>query len=193
MIAREQDAAARAAWRAQMATCDPRSLVFLDETSTPTTMTPLWGRAPRGERAVGHVPRRRWEAVTLLATLTATGLGPGLQLPGTVDRDVFDAFVVTTLVPSLQPGQTVVMDTLAVHNSASARQAIEAAGCHLVFLPTYSPDFNPIEQTFATLKHLLRKAEARTVEAIMTATQQAYETLSGSDARGYFRAAGYNI
>lgn len=176
-----------------MATRDPHALVFLDETSTPTTLTPLWGRAKRGARAVGQVPRRRWEVVTLLATLTVTGLGPGLQLPGAVDRDAFDTFVVKVLTPSLRPGQTVIMDNLSVHKSTTAREAIEAAGCDLVFLPTYSPDFNPIEQVFAALKHLLRKVEARTIDAIMTATQQAYATLADTDAHGYFRAAGYKI
>lgn len=176
-----------------MATRDPHTLVFLDETSTPTTLTPLWGRAKRGERVVGPVPRRRWEAVTLLATVTAAGLGPGLHLPGAADRDAFDTFVVKALVPSLHPGQTVIMDTLSVHTSTTAREAIEAAGCDLVFVPTYSPDFTPIDQVFATRKHLLRKADAHTIDAIMTATQQAYATLAATDAHGSFRAAGYNV
>src|SRR4051812_13675776 len=114
-----------------MAQVDSKTLVFLDETSTPTTLTPLHGRAPRGERVVGQVPRGRRTAVSLLAALTPTGLGPGLQLPGAVDRVAFDAFIEQALVPSLRPGQIVVLDTRSVHKSARARKAIEAAGCEL--------------------------------------------------------------
>ena len=176
-----------------MATVDPASLVFLDETSTPTTLTPLRARCPRGQRALGYVPRGRWTAVSLLATLTPDGLGPALQLSGPVDRAVFEQFVAETLVPSLRPGQTVVLDNLSVHKSAKARHLIEAAGCQLVFLPTYSPDFNPIEHAFAKLKELLRRAEARTVEAIMTATQLHYPDITPTDTRGFYRDAGYNL
>jgi len=176
-----------------MATIAPDTLVFLDETSTPTTLTPLRARSPRGQRAVGHVPRGRWTTVTLLATLTPTGLGPALQFPGAVDRPAFEQFVEEVLVPALSPGQTVVLDNLSVHKSAKARQAIEAADCQLVFLPTYSPDFNPIEQAFAKLKGLLRKAEARTVDAILTATQRHYPDITPADTRGFYREAGYNL
>ena len=132
-----------------MATVDPDALVFLDETSTPTTLTPLRARAPRGQRAVGRVPRGRREAISSLATLTATGIGESLLVRGAVDRCVFDAFVEQVLVPSLHPGHIVVLDNLSVHKSARAKALIEAAGCQVVFLPTYSPDFNPIEQAFA--------------------------------------------
>ena len=139
---------------------DPGRLIFLDETSTPTTLTPVRGRSPRGERRVGRVPRGRWEAVTLVATLTPTGFGPGLQLAGALDRDAFDAFVTGALVPTLRPGDVVVLDNLSVHKSASAQRAIEAVGARLVFLPAYSPDFNPIEQAFAKLKQGLRVVSA---------------------------------
>ncbi len=176
-----------------MLEADPRRLIFLDETSTPTTLTPLRARTPRGTRAIGRVPRGRWTTVTLLATLSATCLGPGLQFAGALDRDIFDTFVETLLVPTLRPGDIVVLDNLAVHKSATARGAIEAAGGQLVFLPTYSPDFNPIEQAFAKLKHRLRRVEARTVDAIMPATQQQYRSITAMDARGLFRHAGYNL
>ena len=176
-----------------MATVDPSTLVFLDETSTPTTLTPLRARSPRGKRVVGRVPRGRWTTVTLLATLTPTGLGPGLQFPGALDRPAFEQFVEEVLVPTLLPGQTVVLDNLSVHKSARARQQIEAAGCQLVFLPTYSPDFNPIEQAFAKLKGLLRKAEARTVDAIQAATQHHYRDITPGDTHGFYREAGYNL
>jgi len=176
-----------------MAAVDPASLVFLDETSTPTTLTPLRARSPRGQRAVGRVPRGRWTTVTLLASLTPTGLGPGLQFPGALDRPAFEQFVADLLVPTLRPGQTVVLDNLSVHKSARARHLIEAAGCQVVFLPTYSPDFNPIEQAFAKLKGLLRNAEARTVDAIHTATQRHYPDITPDDTRGFYREAGYNL
>ena len=176
-----------------MATTDPSTLIFLDETSTPTTLTRLWARSRRGQRAIGRVPRGRWTTVTLLATLTPDGLGPGLQFAGALDRPVFETFVAQILVPRLRAGQTVVLDNLSVHKSAKARQLIEAAGCRLVFLPTYSPDFNPIEQAFAKLKGLLRRTEARTVEAILTATHQHYPAITPADAHSFYREAGYNL
>ena len=176
-----------------MARLDPATLVFVDETSTPTTLAPLRGRSRRGTRVVGRVPRGKWHAVTLLATLTPDGLGAGLQLEGAIDRHGFDAFVAEVLGPSLRPGQTVILDNLSVHKSAAARAAIEAAGCHLRFLPAYSPDFNPIEQAFSKLKHLLRQAAARSVEEILTATQRAYPQITATDAVGFYRDAGYNL
>jgi transposase len=172
---------------------DPATLVFLDETSTPTTLTPLRGRSRRGTRVVGRVPRGKWQAVTLLATLTPTGLGAGLQLEGAIDRQGFDTFVTEVLVPTLRPGQTVILDNLSVHKSLTAQAAIEAVGCHLRFLPAYSPDFNPIEQAFSKLKHHLRQAEARSIADILAVTQTAYPRITATDARGFYRDAGYNL
>lgn len=168
-------------------------MIFLDETSTPTTMTPVRARSRRGTRVVDRVPHGKWESVTLLATLTPTGLGPGVQFTGALDRDAFEAFVEEILVPSLTPGQIVVLDNLSVHKSAAARARIEAAGCTLVFLPTYSPDFNPIEQAFAKLKQALRTAAARTVDAILTATEAAYPLITAADTCGFFTDCGYNL
>jgi transposase len=193
LIAREQDPAARAAWRAETADLDPTQVIFLDETSTPTNLTPTYGRARRGQRVLGAIPHRRWDAVTLVATLTPAGFGPGLQFAGALDRPTFETFVRRILVPSLVPGQTVVLDNRSVHKSAVARRLIEAAGCHLRFLPTYSPDFNPIEQAFAKLKERLRRAEARTVEGVLDATAAAYPAITAADARGFYRDAGYNL
>jgi transposase len=176
-----------------MAAVSPDHLVFLDETSTPIGLTPRQGRAPRGQRVVGRVPRGRWTNVTLLASLSADGMGPALQVTGALDRASFETSSETMLVPALHPGQFVVLDNLSVHTSARARQLIEAAGCQLVFLPTYSPDLNPIEAIFAKLKSLLRRAEARTVETVMAATQRAYLPITSADARGCFRGAGYTL
>lgn len=193
LIAREQDLDARAAWRAEAADVDPTQLIFLDETSTPTNLTPRFARARRGQRVLGRVPHGRWTSVTLLASLTPDGFGPSLQFAGALDRPIFDAFVERILVPSLVPGQTVVLDNLSVHKSAVARRLIEDAGCQLRFLPTYSPDFNPIEHAFAKLKHLLRRAEARTVEGVLDATAAAYPAITAADARSFYRDAGYNL
>lgn len=159
----------------------------------PTSLTPIWGRAPRGQRVVGRVPRGRWSSITLVATLTTAGMGPGLQFDGARDRATFDQFVTALLVPSLTPGQIVVMDNLAVHKSVRARDAIEAAGCELRFLPTYSPDLNPIELAFSQLKHLLRQHHPRTVAEVMEATRIAYPAITTRHAREYFRHVGYNL
>lgn len=126
-----------------------------------------------------------------MATLTPTGFGPGLQLEGALDRDAFNTFVIEALVPTLRPGDMVVLDNLSVHKSARAQQAIEAVGARVVFLPPYSPDFNPIEQAFAKLKQGLRAAGARTTETVMAATRDLYPRITATDARGFYRHAGY--
>jgi len=174
-----------------MTTVDPAALVFLDETSTPLSLTPLRARAPRGQRAVGRVPRGKRPHISWLATLTTAGIGESLVVPGAVDRQVFDLFVERVLVPSLRPGQIVVLDNLKVHESATARKRIEAAGCRLVFLPTYSPDFNPIELAFAKIKQALRRITARSWERLVAALGQALATVAASDARAFFAAAGF--
>jgi transposase len=191
VIAAERDEAARANWRETMAAVDPADMVFLDETHTPTTLTPLRARAPRGMRAVGRVPRGRRETSSWLATLTPHGIGASVVVPGPIDRAAFDAFVVQVLAPTLRPGQLVVLDNLNVHKSPRARAAIEAAGARLAFLPTYSPDLNPIELAFAKTKQQLRRAEARSFEAVVAALGATLETITPTDAHAFFRAAGY--
>lgn len=176
-----------------MTDLDPAHFVFLDETSTPLTLTPRRARAPRGQRAVGQVPRRRWEAVTLVATLTLAGLGPAMQLPGALDRDAFETFVVEGLVPTLRPGQIVLWNNLNVHKSARARQLIEAVGCRVLPLPRYSPDCNPIELAFAKLKAHLRRVGARTFATVVHATGAAFATITPTEARNCFTAAGYGL
>src|SRR6185503_2836705 len=128
LIAAERDDDARAAWRAQMATVDPADLLFLDETSTPITLTPLRARAPRGQRAIGRLPRGKRPHIAWLATLSLAGLGESLVVDGPVDGTVFVAFVERVLAPTLRPGQIVVLDNLSVHKSAQARALIEQAG-----------------------------------------------------------------
>ena len=174
-----------------MAHVDAANLVFLDETSTPTTLTLLRARAPRGQRAVGRVPRGRREAISWLATLTTQGIGESLLVRGAVDRLVFEAFVERVLVPSLRPGQIVVLDNLSVHKSARAKALIEAVGGHLVFLPTYSPDLNPIEQAFAKSKQALRRVGARSWESVVAAVGETLRTITETDARAFFTDAGF--
>jgi transposase len=176
-----------------MAAVDPADLLFLDETSTPLTLTPLRARAPRGQRAMGRVPRGKRPHIAWLATLTVTGLGESLVVNGTVDGRVFVAFVERVLVPSLRPGQIVVLDNLSVHKSTRARTLIEQAGCQLVFLPSYSPDFNPIEQAFAKVKQALRRVEARSWERLVTAIGEALPTITAADARAFFADAGFPV
>jgi transposase len=169
---------------------DPARFVFLDETSTPLSLTPLRARAPRGRRAVGRVPRGKRPHISWLATLTPTGIGASVVVPGAVDRQVFDLFVERLLVPSLRPGQIVLLDNLKVHDSAKAKALLAAAGCHLVFLPTYSPDMNPIEQAFAKVKQALRRVGARSWEAVVAAIGETLRTVTPADARAFFADAG---
>jgi transposase len=131
--------------------------------------------------------------VTLLASLTTRGLGAAMVLNGAMNREAFDAYVEQLLGPTLVPGQIVVLDNLPVHKSARARRLIEAAGCTVLFLPAYSPDFNPIELAFAKLKQGLRSTAARTLPGILAATASALETVTAADARGFFAHCGYHL
>lgn len=131
--------------------------------------------------------------MSVLASLHLGGLGPGLQVKGAIDRDAFETLIAEQVVPMLQPGQIVVLDNRSVHKSARARDLIEQAGAELWFLPTYSPDFNPIEQAFSKLKHQLRQAAADTWETVQAETQRLWPTITAANARAYFTAAGYNL
>jgi transposase len=156
-------------------------------------MTRRWARAPRGERAVGRVPRNHGPNVTLFAALTQDGMGAALAMQGAADGEAFPLYVRELLVPSLRPGQVVILDQLNVHKNAAIRAMIEAVGCRLLLLPAYSPDFNPIEQAFAKLKAHLRSAAARTFETLVTAIRQALDTITAADARGFFAHCGYHL
>lgn len=193
MIAREQDSAERATFQTTIAALDPAQVIVLDETSTPSTLTRRRARAPRGQRAIGRIPRGRWATVTLLATMTLDGMGEAVQFPGALDRAVFDTFIEEWLVPTLRPGQVISWDNLSVHRSPRARRAIEAAGCQILATPRYSPDYNPIEQAFSKLKTALRRAEARTFDALVSATGDAFATITPADAHSFFAAAGYPL
>jgi transposase len=193
LVASERDEAARAAWRREAAGLDPAALVFVDETGSHTALTRLRARAPRGERAVGAVPRNPGPNLTLLAALTPGGIGPALAVDGAVDGALFAAYVERCLLPALRPGQTVVLDNLSVHKDARARAAIEGAGCRVRFLPAYSPDLNPIEPAFAKVKARLRRAAARTRDDLLAAAGAALDAVTPEDARGFFAHCGYPL
>jgi transposase len=163
----------------------------VDECGTYTSMTRLYARAPKGERAYAKVPRNRGKNTTLLASMSSEGMGPCLAVEGSTTKAVFEAYVERVLAPSLRPGRVVVMDNLGAHRGERVRELIEARGCSLLYLPPYSPDFSPIEEAFSKLKALLRKAKARTREALVEAIGQALEAVEAKDARGWFGHCGY--
>lgn len=176
-----------------MAERDPRQLVFVDETHLTLSLTPLRARAPKGERAVGAVPHRRWQSVTFLAALTPAGMIAGVAMPGPVDGEVLTAFLREALLPELHAGQVVIWDNLNVHKSATARRLIERAGCELCFLPRYSPDCNPIESSFSKLKAGVRRAEPRSFDALIEALDTGMTAITPADAMAYFAHAGFPI
>ncbi len=166
-------------------------LVFVDECSTNTSLAPLYAWSPKGERALCSVPRNWGANVTLLASMGAPGMGPCLAVEGPTTREVFQTYLERLLAPSLKPGQVVVMDNLSSHKGGKVKEIIEGKGCQLLYLPPYSPDLNPIEEAFAKLKALLRKAGARTCEALIEAMSWALEAITAKDARGFFEHRGY--
>jgi transposase len=189
--ASERDEAARSAWRERAKAVDPRRWVWIDETGSHLGFTPRYSRAPRGQRAPGRAPPNRGKNRTLITALTLAGTGPSLLLEGALDRAAFDAYVTHLLAPTLHPGQIVVVDNLKAHHSDRARAAIEARGAELWFLPSYSPDLNPIEEAFSKLKALLRRAAARTHEALVAAIWAALAAITPQDAAGWFTHCGY--
>lgn len=170
---------------------DAKRLIFLDECGSNIALTPLYARAPEGQRAHGSVPRNRGKNTTLLASLSLEGIGAAMILEGAVNAVAFEVYLEHILVPSLEPGQIVVMDNLSVHKGARVRQLIEERDCQLLFLPAYSPDCSPIEETFSKLKAFLRRVGARTHEALQDAIAQALETVTAQDALGWFTHCGY--
>jgi transposase len=142
---------------------------------------------------MGRVPHKRWESVTLLASITTRGMGAAMVLEGALARESFDAYVEQLLLSTLVPGQIVVLDNLPVHKSARARKLIEGAGCTVLFLPAYSPDFNPIELAFSKLKQTLRGKAERTLAGIVAATGPALDAVTAADARGFFTHCGFHL
>jgi putative transposase len=165
--------------------------VFIDETWTATNMTRRYGRAPRGQRLVASVPHGHWKTSTFLAALRVDAITAPCVIDGAINGDIFRAYVEQLLVPTLKPGDVVVMDNLSSHKVAGVREAIEAAGARLLYLPPYSPDLNPIEQFFAKLKAILRAAAARSLDALGDAIAAALTRFSQRECRNYFAHDGY--
>jgi transposase len=170
---------------------DPDRLLFVDECGTHTSLAPIYGYAPRGERLYLSVPRTRGQNTTLLSSMTTEGMGPSLTVEGATTARVFETYVEKVLVPSLRAGRILVMDNLGAHRPKRIRELIEQQGCELVYLPAYSPDYNPIEEAFAKIKNLLRNAAARSKEALLEAIAAALSAVTAEDARGFFEHAGY--
>ncbi|MEZ0301590.1 MAG: IS630 family transposase [Hyphomicrobiaceae bacterium] len=193
--AEEQDRAdiaeLRTAWRAGQGAMSPASLIFVDETGVATNMARRYGRSPRGLRLDGPIPHGHWKSTTFVGGLTARGFVAPYVLDGAMNGDIFKAWVEQMLAPELRPGDIVIMDNLAAHKVDGIRKAIEARGAELRYLPPYSPDLNPIEQAFAKLKALLRKAAERTVDGLWNAIGKLLDLFPASECANYLVNSGY--
>ena len=169
----------------------PADLVFVDESGSNLALALRYGWAARGERAVGQAPTNRGPNTTVLSAMTQEGLLVSMMVEGAANTEAFLTYLDNLLCPALGPGQTVLMDNLRVHKAEAVRQRIEARDCRLVFLPRYSPDFNPIEGAFSKLKTFLRRVQARTREALEVAIDAGLQTITAQDAQGWFRHCGY--
>lgn len=193
MGAAERDEGKREEYRGRVGERDVSDFVIIDECGSNINLSPLYARAPRGERAYGKAPRNTEANTTLIAAMTVQGMGTAMTLTGGTDKAAFVAYVEELLVPTLVPGKVVVMDNLGAHLGEKVRELIEGKGCEVWYLPPYSPDLSPIEEAFSKLKGLLRKAAARTREALERAIAEALDAITATDAEGYFAHCGYGI
>lgn len=184
--------AARAAFQAEIQQVAPEDLVFIDESGITTQMVRRFARAQGGSRALGRAPVQ-YKALTLLGALSLTGLRALMTIPAATDEAVFLAFIEQVLVPELRPGQVVVFDNLAAHKRPAITAAIEKAGCRVILLPPYTPEWNPIEACWSKMKEFLRARAARTLETLEAAVADAMEAVSAQDAQGWFRHCGYKV
>jgi transposase len=189
--AAERDEQQRIAYRERIATRDVHDFVVVDECGANINLTPRYARAPRGQRAYGRVPRNTDKNTTLIAAMSTAGMGAAMLLTGATDTVAFEAYVEQVLAPTLMPGKIVVMDNLSAHKSERVRSMIEARGCERWFLPAYSPDLSPIEEAFSKFKAWLRRAAARTQEALIHAMTTGLDVISPQDALGFFKHCGY--
>jgi transposase len=166
-------------------------LVFVDEMGSNTSLHELYAYSPRGERAYCSVARNRGKNTTLLSSMSLLGMGPSMVVEGATDGAVFEGYLREMLVPTLEEGDVVVMDNLSAHKGEWVREMIEGAGAEVLYLPPYSPDFNPIEEAFSKIKNLIRKAGARVHEALVAAIGEAIREVSEEDAKSFFEHCGY--
>lgn len=165
--------------------------MFLDESGAKSNLTRLYGRCPVGQRLVAHVPHGHWQTSTIISAIRLTGPFAPAVFDGPADTDIFRAYVQQVLAPALRPGEIVVMDNLAPHRAAGIASAIHAAGADVLYLPPYSPDFNPIEAMWSKVKAHLRKAAARTFETLCQAVNDALTRVTANDCRAFFHNCGY--
>jgi putative transposase len=195
VLAREQDrpdiARRRSQWRRYQQRIDPARLVFIDETWTKTNMAPLRGWAPRGKRLRAKVPYGHWNTMTFIAALRHDRIDAPWLLDRPINADRFQAYVEHALLPTLHRGDLVIVDNLQSHKRQAVRNMLRQVGAKLLFLPKYSPDLNPIEQVFAKLKHLLRKAAARTKDAVCDAIGALLDSYTAAECANYFTNSGY--
>ena len=185
--------AARQAWLERQPALEPRKLIFIDETGASTKMARLRGRAKRGQRCRAAVPHGHWKTTTFTAGLSLDGMVAPMVLDGPMNGEAFLAYIRQVLLPELETGMLVIMDNLPAHKVTGVRKAIEEAGAHLVYLPPYSPDLNPIEMAFSKLKAALRKAAARTIPELWQVIADAIEQFKPEECQNYFNAAGYGL
>lgn len=182
---------ARANWKREQPRLDPRKLVFIDETGTSTNMTRPRGRCRRGKRLVAKVPHGHWKTTTFVAGLRQNGMTAPFVIDAPMDGEIFLTYLERCLAPTLSPGEIVTMDNLPAHKVAGVRETIEATGARLWLLPPYSPDLNPIEQSFAKLKAHLRKAGERSIPALWDQIGAVVRGFTPEECKNYFKHAGY--
>jgi transposase len=189
--ARPDIARRRARWKAHQGRIAPERLVFIDETWVKTNMAPLRGWGPRGQRLEARVPHGHWKTLTFVAALRVDRVDAPWVIDGPINGELFTLYAQTILAPTLSPGDVVILDNLGSHKGHAARRAVRAVGAHLLFLPPYSPDLNPIEQLFAKLKHLMRKAEPRTVDTTWRKVGDLLDAFSPQECANYIKSTGY--
>lgn len=191
LIASERDEAARTAFRQTATALDPTRVVFLDEAGCFRDATRLYSRAPRGQRALGHVPRNRGPGVTVIASLSMAGIGPTMTLDGGTSHADFFHYLDAVLLPTLVAGTTIVLDNLSAHRPRAVRERITAAGCQVCYLPSYSPDLNPIELAFGVMKAGMRQRGVRRRADLPDAMQEELATITPAMAVNWIRHCGY--
>ena len=193
MASSERDEHRRRAFARYVKGIAAERFVFVDGCSTNISLSPIYARAPRGERACGKAPRNWGKNVSLVCAIDPGGVKPSMSVEGAVDGKAFEAYVERFLAPKLKRGQVVVMDNLSVHKSRRVERLIREAGATPLFLPPYSPDFNPIEEAFSEVKAILRRARSRTKEALLEATGHALDAITARDIRGFYADCGYRL
>jgi transposase len=182
---------ARRLWHEQMPDLDVRRLVFIDESGAKTNLTRTRGRSPRGKRLKGFAPLGHWHTTTMISAIDLAGVRASMVLDGATDTEAFCVYIEQVLVPTLRGGEIVVMDNLQPHKHPRVRQAIEAAGATLAYLPPYSPDFNPIEPMWSKVKQSLRSTAARTFAALLDAIKAALASIRATHCIGFYTGCGY--